>query len=54
MGDKAHIGLISFRLTPPTVRRIRKLQQATSQDDIPFNQMFEAWVEDLAQEYGIE
>lgn len=43
-----------FRVTADTHRRITELRQATKDDDIPFNRMFELWVEGLAKDYGIE
>ena len=45
---------ISFRASLATDRRIRALREATKNDDLPFNRMFEKWVEELAEAYGIE
>lgn len=54
LGEDATKVHISFRVRPTTLRRVRALREATKQDDMPFNRMFEKWVEDLAQKYGIE
>jgi len=43
-----------FRVTADTHRRVKALREMTAQDDKPFNRMFELWVAELAQEYGIE
>ena len=45
---------ISFRASVATDRRIRALREATKNDDLPFNRMFEEWVKELAEAYGIE
>lgn len=44
----------TFRVSPDTHRRIKQLREMTKQDTMPFNRMFESWVEDLAKEYGID
>lgn len=48
------IGHVTFRTTGMTVSRVQALREATKQDEMPFNRMFEAWVEDYAKQYGIE
>lgn len=45
---------VSFRTHGNTLRRVQQLREITKNDDVPFNRMFEAWVEDIAKEYGIE
>ena len=54
LGDNAIKAPLSFRVKPATLRRVRALREATRQDDMPFNRMFEQWVEDMAKDYGIE
>ena len=43
-----------MRIREVTQRRIKELREATKSDEMPFNRMFESWVEDMAKEYGIE
>ena len=45
---------VVIRVRTITHQRIRQLREATRQDELPFNRMFEKWVEDYAKEYGIE
>jgi len=54
MGEEAHTSPVFFSVRPGILRKVQGLREATKQDDMPFNRMFEKWVEDLAQEYGIE
>lgn len=44
----------SFGVSEITVQRSNKLRELTKQDEMPFVDMLEKWVEELAQEYGIE
>ena len=44
----------TFRVRAITLQRIKQLRELTKEDEIPFNRMFEAWVEEYAQSYGIE
>lgn len=44
----------TFSISAETARRIKALREATKNDDLPFNRMFEKWVEELAEAYGIE
>ena len=44
----------AIRVTEESDRRIRALREATKNDDLPFNRMFEKWVKELAEAYGIE
>ena len=48
------IAHISFRASEDTLRRVKELREQTKEDDIPFNRLFELWVEELAKDYGIE
>ena len=45
---------ITFRVTEHTLRRVKELRELTKRDTFPFNNMFEAWVAQLAQDYGLE
>ena len=45
---------ITFRVTANTTRRIKQLRELTKDDAMPFNRMFEAWVEEYAKDYGLE
>lgn len=45
---------LSIRVREITNTRVKQLRELTKQDDMPFNRMFESWVADLAQEYGLE
>ena len=44
----------TFRVRAITHQRIKQLRELTKEDEMPFNRMFEAWVEEYAQSYGIE
>lgn len=44
----------TFRVRTITLERIRQLRELTKDDEMPFNRMFEKWVEEYAQDYGIE
>ena len=44
----------AIRVTEESDRRIRALREATKDDDLPFNRLFEEWVKELAEAYGIE
>lgn len=45
---------ITINVREVTKNRVKALREATKQDEMPFNRMFEAWVEEYAQNYGIE
>ena len=47
-------GQVVMRIRSITQERIRQLREATKGDTMPFNRMFEQWVEDYAKDYGIE
>lgn len=54
-GEKSpHNTMLPFRVTAITAERIKQLRELTKQDTMPFVEMFEAWVADMAQDYGIE
>ena len=44
----------TFRVRAITHQRIKQLRELTMQDEMPFNRMFEAWVEQYAKDYGLE
>ena len=46
--------MLPFRVSEVTARRIKELRELTKQDEKPFVDMLEAWVEEYAREYGIE
>ena len=52
--DEQLTGQVVIRIRAITHQRIKQLREATKNDTMPFNRMFEAWVEDMAKEYGIE
>lgn len=45
---------LSFRCSADTLRRAQLLREQTKGDDVPFNRLFELWVESIAKDYGIE
>lgn len=53
-GEEPLASHITIRVRSITQERIRKLRDLTKQDTLPFNQMFESWVEEMAKDYGIE
>ena len=46
--------MLSLRVRGVTKRRVQDLRELTKHDDMPFNRLFEAWVEELAKNYGLE
>ena len=46
--------MLPFRVSAITASRIKQLRELTKQDTMPFVDMFEAWVEEMASNYGIE
>lgn len=46
--------MLPFRVTEKTARRIKELRELTRDDTMPFVEMLEAWVAEMAQDYGIE
>ena len=46
--------MLPFRVSAITASRIKQLRELTQQDTMPFVDMFEAWVEELAEVYGID
>ena len=45
---------LTLRVRAITSQRIKQLRELTKDDTMPFNRMLEAWVEELAQDYGLE
>ena len=45
---------VAIRVRAITYTRIKQLRELTAQDELPFNRMFEKWVEEYARSYGIE
>lgn len=43
-----------FCVTEKTHDRVKQLRELTKQDTMPFNRMFEAWVAEMAKDYGID
>lgn len=46
--------MLPFRVSEATARRIKALREVTKEDTMPFVDMLEAWVKELAEDYGIE
>jgi len=46
--------MLPFRVSELTAKRIKQLRELTKDDQMPFVDMLEKWVEDYAKEYGIE
>jgi len=46
--------MLPFRVTERTARRIKELRELTKGDTMPFVDMLEAWVADVARDYGID
>lgn len=46
--------MLPFRVTEKTARRIKELREMTGEDTMPFVEMLEAWVAEMAQDYGID
>lgn len=45
---------VTFRVRDITKARIARLREVTQHDTVPFNRMFEDWVEETAGNYGFE
>jgi len=52
--DEQLTAQVTIRVRAITHERIKKLRELTKEDTMPFNRMFESWVEEYAQTYGIE
>lgn len=52
--DEQLTAQVVIRTRAITHERIKQLREVTKQDELPFNRMFEKWVEEYAQSYGIE
>lgn len=46
--------MLPFRVSAITAQRIKQLRELTKEDEMPFVDMLEKWVEEYAQSYGIE
>lgn len=46
--------MLPFRVSEATARRTKELRALTKEDAMPFVDMLEKWVEELARDYGIE
>ena len=46
--------MLPFRVSELTAKRIKQLRELTKDDQMPFVDMLEKWVEEYAQNYGIE
>ena len=46
--------MLTFRVSEATARRIKQLRELTKQDTMPFVDMLESWVAEMAGDYGIE
>ena len=52
--EKPRDTMLTFRVSAETARRIKELREATRGDAEDFTSMLDAWVKDLAGDYGIE
>ena len=52
--DNPRNTMLPFRVSEATAMRIKELRELTKQDEKPFVQMLEAWVEEYAKDYGLE
>lgn len=46
--------MLPFRVSEVTAHRIKALRELTKDDTMPFVDMLEEWVRELAEDYGIE
>ena len=46
--------MIPFRVSEATLNRMKALREMTKEDTMPFVDMLEAWVKEMAENYGIE
>ena len=46
--------MLTFRVSEVCSRRIKQLRVMTKYDTMPFVDMLEKWVEDMAKDYGID
>lgn len=52
--DNPKVKMLPFRVSEKTSERIKQLRELTKEDEMPFVDMLEKWVEEYAQSYGIE
>jgi hypothetical protein len=45
---------VTFRVSARTLAQIRSLRDATREDEITFNELFIQWVDEMANDYGLE
>ena len=53
-GEEPLSSRLSMRVRTKTRERVDQLRELTKNDAMPFNQMFESWVADLAGDYGLD
>ena len=46
--------LVYIRVSADTLRKVKQLRELTKHDSVPFNDMFIAWVTEMAKDYGLE
>ena len=44
---------VTFRVSAKTLGQIRQLRDLTREDEMDFNAMFIAWVDEMASDYGL-
>jgi len=44
---------VTFRVSAKTLGQIRQLRELTREDEMDFNAMFVAWVEEMSGDYGL-
>lgn len=52
--DNPRVKMLTFRVPEDTARRIALLREATKEDEVPFLDMLDRWVEEYARDYGID
>lgn len=52
--ENPRVKMLTFRVPEATSRRIALLREATKDDEVPFLDMLDRWVEDYAKDYGID
>ena len=45
---------VTFRVSAKTLGQIRRLRELTKEDEVTFNQLFSQWVDEMANDYGLE
>lgn len=44
---------LTFRVSAKTLGQVRQLRELTRDDEMDFNRMFIAWVDEMAENYGL-